>query len=54
MSTIGWEFYGIKFSVFMTMLLSAIMFLLVWVETETPKNDRFAHVDSMAGDEGDD
>lgn len=52
MTPIGWEFYGIKFSMFVTMLLTAIMFLWVWVEA--PKNNRRTRIDGMAGDEGDD
>lgn len=52
MTTVGWEFFGIKFSVFMTMLASAVVFLSIMFTSN--KNDRFAHVDHMAGDEGDD
>ncbi len=50
MTSIGWEFFGIKFSMLMTMLVSVFIFLNVWLVTR--KNDHFIHVDKMAGDEG--
>lgn len=52
MSSIGWEFYGVKFSMFMTMLTSLIVFASVWLGAK--KGDRFSHIDTMAGDEGED
>lgn len=52
MTTIGWEFYGVKFSMFLTMLATLIMFLSVWLGAR--KSDHFSRVDSMAGDEGED
>ena len=52
MTPIGWEFFGIKFSLFVTMLVSAFIFLSVWLGSR--KNDHFIPVDRMAGDEGED
>jgi hypothetical protein len=52
MTGIGWEFFGIKFSMLLTMLLSVVMFLSVWLGTKT--RTHITHVDMMAGDEGED
>ena len=51
MTSIGWEFYGLKFSVFMTMMVAVATYL--YVALSTPKGGQLAHVDGMAGDEGD-
>ena len=50
MTSIGWEFYGIKFSMLLTMLVGAIAFLSVWLETK--KHEHYTRVDKSAGDEG--
>lgn len=52
MTSIGWEYFGIKFSMLMTMLVSTIMIVSVWLTAR--KSDHFGHVDNMAGDEGED
>lgn len=52
MTSIGWEFYGLKFSVFMTMMVAVVTYL--YVALSAPKGGQLAHVDGMAGDEGDD
>ena len=52
MTSIGWEFYGIKFSVFITMLLSILAALDIWFGSGKPIT--FTRTDAMAGDEGDD
>lgn len=52
MSGIGWEFYGIKFSILVTMITAVVMVLSVLFGTR--KGEHFSHVDGMAGDEGDD
>jgi hypothetical protein len=52
MTNIGWEFYGVKFSMFLTMFATLIMFLTVWFGAK--KSDYFNTVDTMAGDEGED
>ncbi|HZV81470.1 MAG TPA: hypothetical protein VFF53_04800 [Geobacteraceae bacterium] len=52
MTGTGWEFYGVRFSMFVTMLVSLVMFLSVWFGAK--KNENFYHVDAMAGDEGED
>lgn len=48
MSGIGWEFYGLTL---LTILISAILGLSVWFGA---KNTHVSHVDTMAGDEGED
>lgn len=48
----GWEFYGVKFSLFITMLVSFVLFLSVWFGAKEHKH--MNHVDMMAGDEGED
>jgi hypothetical protein len=52
MTPIGWEFWGLKFAIFMIALVSAVFFLILrlWTSEQT----KMAHVDMMAGDEGDD
>lgn len=52
MSSIGWEFYGIKFSVFITMLMAVVMALDIMLRGN--KSSHPMHTDTMAGDEGDD
>lgn len=52
MSGIGWEFYGLKFSWFVTMLVSLLMFLGVWYGSRG--SGSFTRTDTMAGDEGED
>lgn len=52
MTGTGWEFYGVRFSMFITMLVSLVMFLSVWIGAR--KGDNFSRVDSTAGDEGED
>jgi hypothetical protein len=52
MTSVGWEFYGVKFSMFITMLASVIVFLSVWLGSRS--SGKFSRVDTMAGDEGED
>jgi hypothetical protein len=52
MTYIGWEFYSVNFSLFITMLASLILFLSVWFGTTG--NRHLTRVDTMAGDEGED
>jgi hypothetical protein len=52
MTGTGWEFYGLKFSIVITMLASVIIFLSVWFGAK--RNSHFSHIDTMAGDEGED
>lgn len=52
MTTIGWEFYGIKFSMLITMFAAVVMFLGVWLGTRN--RGHLFHIDTMAGDEGED
>jgi len=50
MASIGWEFFGLKFSWFLTSLLAVIStcyVLLVAKDTQRPKR-----LDTTAGDEG--
>lgn len=48
----GWEFYSVNFSVIFTMIASAIMVLSVMIGKGI--GGHFSHVDTMAGDEGED
>ncbi len=48
----GWEFYSVNFSVIFTMIASAIMVLSVMIGKGV--GGHFSHVDTMAGDEGED
>ena len=52
MASLGWEFWGLKFSWFLTMLVSAVLFVAVWFESHG--GNQLARVDGMAGDEGED
>ena len=52
MTSIGWEFFGVKFSMFITLFASVIMFLSVWLGAK--RSEHLSHVDTMAGDEGED
>lgn len=52
MTSIGWEYFGVKFSMLMTMLISVIMFMSVWFGIRSGQHG--SHVDTMAGDEGED
>jgi len=48
----GWEFYSVNFSVMFTLVASVIMLLSVMIGRKI--GDHFSHVDTMAGDEGED
>ena len=52
MTTIGGEYFSISFSLLITMLVSAVLFLGVWLGSRETGN--FYHLDSRAGDEGED
>ncbi len=52
MTISGWEFYGINFGLFITMIMAVAMFLYVMLGEH--KNGELSHVDGMAGDAGDD
>jgi hypothetical protein len=50
MTSIGWEFWGLKFSWFITVLASAVLVLYTWLTADAAvKRHR---VDTMCGDEG--
>ena len=51
MSPIGWEFYGVKFSFLVTMGIAFLAYLSVMLGSK--RHEDLHHVDSMAGDEGD-
>jgi hypothetical protein len=53
MTSIGWEFYGLKFGMLLTMLISAGLVVSVWLGAHKTTAER-GHIDTMAGDEGDD
>lgn len=48
----GWEFYSVNFSVIFTTVASVIILLSVMIGKNM--GDHFSHVDTMAGDEGED
>ena len=50
MTNIGWEFWGLKFSWFLTALTSIALTLYIWLTAN--EAGRKHHVDTMAGDEG--
>ena len=52
MSSIGWEFWGLKFSWFLTALISIILAAITLLTAK--EGGSLHHVDTMAGDEGED
>jgi hypothetical protein len=52
MTGIGWEFWGLKFSWLFIALVSAILFVYTWFRSHDFTTMTHAHVDRMAGDEG--
>ncbi len=52
MTSIGWEFWGLKFSWFIVAVVSTVLFVYIWFRTHG--STYMAHVDGMAGDEGED
>ena len=52
MSAIGWEYWGIKFDLFLIVFLSLIAFLTI--RLGSGNKGHFYRIDQMAGDEGDD
>jgi hypothetical protein len=52
MTVAGWEFWGLKFDWLLVMLISGILFVIIWLGAH--EGAHMAHVDQMAGDEGED
>jgi hypothetical protein len=52
MSSIGWEFWGLKFSWFLTAVISIILTVITLLTAKG--SEGMHHVDTMAGDEGED
>jgi hypothetical protein len=52
MSNIGWEFWGLKFSWFLTAVISIILTIITVLTAKEPEG--MHRVDTMAGDEGED
>ena len=50
MTIIGWEYWGLKFSWFLTALMSLVLTLTVLLTARDAGSRR--RVDTMAGDEG--
>jgi len=50
MTNIGWEFWGLKFSWFLTALMSIVLTISIWLTAHD--SVRKYHLDTMAGDEG--
>ncbi len=53
MTSIGWEFWGLKFSWLVVAGVSTILFVYTWLRTHGTTHYS-SHVDGMAGDEGED
>ncbi len=54
MTVIGWEFWGLKFSWFIVAVVTTILFVYTWFRSHGSTKMTHAHVDGMAGDEGED
>ena len=57
MTGFGWGYFGTGFSVLFVMLVSAILFVYIWLQSHGVAHMTHfhqAHVDTMAGDEGED
>jgi hypothetical protein len=50
MTSIGWEFWGLKFSWFLTAVISVILAAITLLTAKEAGG--MHHVDTMAGDEG--
>ena len=50
MTFTGWEFWGLKFSWMITALLAIVVTPFIWLAAKDP--ERKYHLDTMAGDEG--
>jgi hypothetical protein len=50
MTGIGWEFWGLKFSWFLTAVVSVILTIITLLSAR--ETGKIHHVDTMAGDEG--
>jgi hypothetical protein len=53
MPSIGWEVWNLNFSWFITLFLSAVLSVYVWLSSHDTKG-KLHNVDTMAGDEGED
>ncbi len=52
MTSIGWEVWGVKFDLFLIVLLSLISFFMI--RLSAGNSSPVSHTDQMAGDEGED
>jgi hypothetical protein len=50
----GWMMFGTGISLLIVTLVSAILFVYVWIGSHGINHMTHPHVDDMAGDEGDD
>ena len=51
----GISYFGTGFSLLLVTLVTAIFFVYIWLRTHgVSHRTRYAHIDSMAGDEGED
>ncbi len=54
MTSIPWEMFGTGFSLILVSLVTIVLFAYIWLRTHGITNMTYAHVDGMAGDEGED
>ncbi len=54
MTGIGWGLFGTKFSLLLVVLVSTVLFVYTWLRTHGVSHMTNVHVDSRAGDEGED
>ncbi|KAF0220614.1 MAG: hypothetical protein FD174_938 [Geobacteraceae bacterium] len=50
----GWEMFGTGMSLLIITLVSAILFVYIWLGSHGVTHRTYPHVDEMAGDEGED
>jgi hypothetical protein len=50
----GWEMFGTGASLLIVALVSAILFVYIWLRSHDVMHMTHSHVDEMAGDEGED
>lgn len=50
----GWEMFGTGISLLIVTLVSAVLFVSIWLGSHGVTHMTHPHLDEMAGDEGDD
>lgn len=54
MTGIGWEMFGTAVSLLIVTVVSAILFVTIWLRSHGVEHMTHPRVDKMAGDEGED